>query len=362
VVPRLVRAIEALDYPAAKLQVMFVLEADDRETAAALAAASLPGFVEVIFAPPGEPRTKPRALNVALPLARGEFVTVYDAEDVPDPGQLRLAVSYFRRSGPDVACLQARLVIDNVADCWLTRMFAIEYAALFDVTNPALARFDLPVPLGGTSNHFRRSVLQALGGWDAWNVTEDADLGIRLAAAGYRVVDLPSSTLEEAPRQLGAWLQQRTRWMKGFLQVSVTHSRRPRATLRELGTARALGALAVSFGTVASALGFPIFMVLAGRAAITGELFQADTPLGIASASIGLTLFAAGLLALTLPPLAALRRRDWMRLAPLVALMPVYYCLVSLAAWRGLGEFVLKPQRWNKTEHGLAKTSRAGLV
>jgi hypothetical protein len=362
IVPRLLRAIAAIDYPASKLDVKFIIEADDGETPAALASTDLPGFVEVIVAPPGEPRTKPRALNVALALARGEFVSVYDAEDVPDPGQLRLAVSLFRRSAPEVACLQARLVIDNAADCWLTRMFALEYSALFDVTNPALVRFDLPVPLGGTSNHFRRSVLQSLGGWDAWNVTEDADLGMRLAMAGYRVRDLPSTTLEEAPRHLGAWLRQRTRWMKGFLQVSVTHSRRPVRALGQLGTARAFGAAAVSFGTVASALGFPILMILAVDAVASGRLLEAHTTMEIASASIGLTLFAAGFLALVLPPSAGLYRRGWTRLLPLVALMPVYYCLVSLAAWRGLVEFVLAPQRWNKTEHGLAKTSRAGLV
>ena len=362
VAARLLRAIAAHDYPAPKLDVKLIIEADDRDTAAALAAITLPGFVEVIVAPPGEPRTKPRALNVALPLARGEFVAVYDAEDVPDPGQLRLAVSIFERSEPDVACLQGRLVIDNDADSWLTRMFAIEYSALFDVTNPALARFDLPVPLGGTSNHVRRSVLQALGGWDSWNVTEDADLGIRLAAAGYRVADLPSSTLEEAPRHLGAWLRQRTRWMKGFLQVTVTHSRHPLATFRQLGAARAFGAMAISFGTVASAFGFPAFMVLAVDALLSGRLLQAETPIEIAGASVGTTLFVAGLLALTLPPLEALRRRRWARLLPLIPLMPVYYCLVSLAAWRGLIEFVLEPQRWNKTEHGLARTSRAGLL
>ena len=362
IVPRLLRAVTAIDYPASKLDVKFIVEADDGETAAALASAHLPGFVEVIVAPPGEPRTKPRALNVALPLARGEFVTVYDAEDVPDPGQLRLAVSLFRRSEPEVACLQARLVIDNAADCWLTRMFALEYAALFDVTNPALVRFDLPVPLGGTSNHFRRSVLQSLGGWDPWNVTEDADLGMRLAMAGYRVADLPSSTLEEAPRHFGAWLRQRTRWMKGFLQVSVTHTRRPVRILGQLGAARALGAIAVSFGTVASALGFPILMVVAVDPVASGRLLEVRTDLEIASASIGATLFAAGLLALVLPPAAGLYRRGWTRLLPFVALTPVYYCLVSIAAWRGLIEFVVAPQRWNKTEHGLAKTSRAGLV
>ncbi|MGA0597411.1 glycosyltransferase [Enterovirga sp. CN4-39] len=363
VLPRLLAALEAIDYPAAKLDAKLIIEADDRETAAALAGVRLPGFIEVITAPPGEPRTKPRALNVALPLARGEFVTVYDAEDVPDPDQLRLAVSVFERSAPQVACLQARLVIDNTGDSWLTRMFTIEYAALFDVLNPALARFDLPVLLGGTSNHFRRPVLQALGGWDAWNVTEDADLGIRLAAAGYRVADLPSATREEAPAHLGAWLRQRTRWMKGLLQVSVTHSRSPAALFRELGTARALGALALTFGSVASAAGFPFLMVLALDAVLTGRLFQPQSLLDITAAAVGSTLFAAGLLALTLPPIEALRRRRWPGLLAHVALMPAYYCLVSVAAWRGLLEFVLQPQRWNKTEHGLSRTTGgAGLT
>jgi glycosyltransferase XagB len=147
---------------------------------------------------PARPRTKPRAPNIALPLARGEFVAVYDAEDMPQPDQLRLAVETFAREPVNVGCVQARLVINNTEDSWITRFFTIEYATLFDVINPGLANLDMPVPLGGTSNDFRRSVLQRLRGWDAWNVTEDADLGIRLFMAGYRVADLPSSTLEEA--------------------------------------------------------------------------------------------------------------------------------------------------------------------
>ena len=358
VVPKLVRALEALDYPAPKLDVKILIETNDRETAEALAGLRLPGFVEVITVPPGEPRTKPRALNVGLALARGEFLVIYDAEDVPDPGQLRLAVSTFRRSEPDLACLQARLVIDNSADGLLTRFFAVEYATLFDVTNPALVCFDLPVPLGGTSNHLRTAVLRELGGWDAWNVTEDADLGLRLAAAGFRVGDLPSATLEEAPRHAGSWLRQRTRWMKGFLQVSVVHSRRPLRNLRRLGPVRMFGAAAVTAGTVASALAYPFLVVLAIDAVVTGRLFRPEGPVGVALSALGLTLFAAGLLALTIPPLEALRRRRWWSLMPLVALMPAYYGLVSLAAWCAVAEFLFHPERWNKTEHGLARTSR----
>jgi cellulose synthase/poly-beta-1,6-N-acetylglucosamine synthase-like glycosyltransferase len=262
VLARLVEAITAIDYPPPKLDVKFVIEADDEEMHQALDGMRLPAIFEVIVAPPGEPRTKPRALNVALPLARGDIVAIYDAEDVPHPNQLRLAVKTFARVPLNVACLQARLVIDNTDDTWITRFFTIEYATLFDVINPGLSRLDMPIPLGGTSNHFRRSVLQRLRGWDAWNVTEDADLGIRLVLAGYRVGDLPSPTIEEAPSNLGAWINQRTRWMKGFMQVCVTHSRQPLRGLRSLGPARFFGALTMTFGTVAAALGYPFFTVL----------------------------------------------------------------------------------------------------
>ena len=357
VLPKLIRALAALDYPAPKLDIKLLLEADDRETAAALADVRLPGFVEVVVAPPGQPRTKPRALNVGLPLARGRFVAVYDAEDVPDPNQLRLAVSIFERSAPDIACLQGRLVIDNMRDGLLTRLFSIEYATLFDVTNPALARYDLPVPLGGTSNHFRTDILQALGGWDAWNVTEDADLGLRLASAGYRVGDLPSATLEEAPRHIGEWLRQRTRWMKGFLQVTITHTRQPLRNWRRLGTARLFGAAAVSLGTVASAFGFPVFMAYAIAEMVSGRMLHATSPAEILLAALGTTLFAAGLLTLLVLPVVAVLRRGRAGLIPLVLAMPLYYCLVSVAAWRGLAELLLAPHRWNKTEHGLARTS-----
>ncbi len=362
VLPKLLRALAALDYPAAKLDVKILVEAGDGETRAALAALRRPGFVEVVVVPPGVPRTKPRALNVGLDLAAGEFVAVYDAEDVPDPDQLRLAVSLFDRAPGDVVCLQARLVIDNADDTLFTRLFAIEYAALFDVINPALARFDLPVPLGGTSNHFRTAVLRGLGGWDAWNVTEDADLGIRLAAAGYRVGDLPSATLEEAPRSLRPWMHQRTRWMKGFLQVAITHSRRPVGNLRNLGPVRLGGATSVTLGTVLSAFGFPFFTAAAAEALASGRLVTAATPLEILAASLSITLLCAGVVALTLPPLEALRRRRWWSLLPFVPLVPLYYGLVSIAAWRGLFELLAAPARWNKTEHGLARTSRAARL
>ncbi|MCB8822729.1 glycosyltransferase family 2 protein [Microvirga rosea] len=356
---RLVAALSQIDYPAAKLDIKFVLEADDEETPAALAAIAMPGCIDVIVAPPGHPRTKPRALNIALPLARGSYTVIYDAEDVPDADQLRMAVAGFAAAPPDTACLQARLTIDNTDDTWLTRLFTIEYAALFDVFNPGLAEIGSPVALGGTSNHFRTDVLRTIHGWDAWNVTEDADIGIRLARFGYRVRDLPSSTLEEAPLTLRAWMNQRTRWMKGFMQTSISHSRAPWKTMSQLGPWRWLAAMVLTYGTVMSALAFPIFTglfvyVWAGTPPVSrhGSLLHAWSG----------TLFVMGMAAMFLPACAALKRRRLWRLLPWVLLLPLYYGLVSMAAWRSIWEAMREPFRWNKTHHGFAKTSRSGLL
>lgn len=362
IVGRLIEALSRLDYPAAKLDIKLVLEADDHETPAALASVRLPGCVEIIVAPPGMPRTKPRALNVALPLARGRFTVIYDAEDMPDPGQLRLAVETFAHLAPDVACLQARLTIDNTDDSWLTRLFTIEYAALFDVFNPGLAEIGSPIALGGTSNHFRTEILKRIHGWDAWNVTEDADLGIRLARSGYRVEDLPSSTLEEAPITLRAWMHQRTRWMKGFVQTCTVHSRRPVTALRQLGVWRFMGAVIVSLATVLSALLYPVFTGLFVLLWSGGTLIHPGSEGSRILFAVSVTLFCAGAAAVFLPAIVGLKRRRLWRLLPWITLLPLYYVLVSLAAWRSLWELTVAPFRWNKTSHGLARTSRAARL
>lgn len=365
VVGRLLRGLARLDYPAAKLEILFLIEADDAETASALAAAPLPARFAVITVPPGLPRTKPRALNAALPLARGACLVVYDAEDVPDPGQLREAAAIFARTSVKTACLQGRLVIDNDRDAWTARMLALEYTALFDVLNPALASWRLPIPLGGTSTHFRTPVLRALFGYDAWNVTEDADLGLRLARAGYHVGDLPSDTLEEAPVAFRPWLRQRTRWMKGFLQTSLTHGRRPHETARQLGFLDGLCALALVPGTVGSALAYPILMLgsladlvsFLRDGAPAAPAFWPNLPGGTAA-----TVFVSGLLAMMLPAALGCVRRGWWDLLAWVPLLPVHFLLVSLGAWLGLIELVTAPQRWNKTEHGLSRHSRSGSL
>ena len=218
VIEDLIRAFDAIDYPKAKLDIKLVVERRDLETLSRIAELSLPARYEVIVAPPGEPSTKPRALNIALACARGELIAVFDAEDAPAPDQLRLAASRFA-SEKTLDCLQARLSVRNREDSWLSKLFSIEYAALFDLINPGLCALELPIALGGTSNHFRVRSLTAVGGWDEWNVAEDADLGIRLARFGYRVASLDSETSEEAPHELANWFRQRVRWEKGWIRL-----------------------------------------------------------------------------------------------------------------------------------------------
>ncbi len=215
----LMTAIDALDYPREKLDVILVIEPDDLATRMAIARLGPMPHVRTLVAPAVAPQTKPKALNWALPFAYGSFVAVFDAEDRPEAGQLRAALDAFERHGKDVACAQASLCIDNESHSWLSRMFAAEYAGQFDAYLLGMSDMKLPLPLGGSSNHFRTATLREVGGWDACNVTEDADLGFRLARFGYRSVTFPSTTFEEAPIRFSAWLKQRSRWMKGWLHL-----------------------------------------------------------------------------------------------------------------------------------------------
>ena len=249
VVEDLVKAIDALDYPKSKLDIKLVVEQRDIETFSRIVELRLPGRYEVVVAPSGKPQTKPRALNIALSSARGELIVVYDAEDIPAPDQLRSAASRFA-ADKDLDCLQARLAIRNHGESWLSKLFAIEYAILFDVINPGLCALNLPIPLGGTSNHFRVRSLVGVGAWDEWNVTEDADLGIRLSRFGYRVKALDSDTWEEAPFEIGNWFRQRVRWQKGWMQTLIVHSRRPIFFWRDLGPRRAVAATTLIVGAI----------------------------------------------------------------------------------------------------------------
>jgi glycosyltransferase XagB len=353
----LVAAIRALDYPREKLDVKLVLEADDLETKRALDRLDLGPPFEIIVAPAVGPRTKPKALNVALPLARGQFTVVYDAEDAPESDQLRLAVEKFMASDSRLACVQASLTIDNTADNWLARMFTADYAGQFDVFLPGLAALRLPFPLGGSSNHFRTAALRQIGGWDPYNVTEDADLGIRLYRLGYRASILPSATYEEAPARFVAWLKQRTRWYKGWMQTWLVHMRRPGALVRDLGPGGAVIFQLVLGCNVLAALVHPAFII-----ALCCAFLAAPAPQAVAAITDVAPIFAATILcgyaSTIVLGLAGLARRGLVRHGWVLALTPLYWLLLSLAAWRAFFQLLSEAQRWEKTEHGLAKTSR----
>jgi cellulose synthase/poly-beta-1,6-N-acetylglucosamine synthase-like glycosyltransferase len=355
---QLIAAIDAIDYPRAKLDIKLVLEEDDLATKQALDALNLGPAYEIIVAPAGAPRTKPRALNVALPLLRGTFVAVFDAEDVPDPSQLREAAERFERAPRTLACLQACLAIDNIDDSWLTRLFALEYAVLFDVLHQGMAGLQLPIPLGGSSNHFRTNVLRKVGGWDAWNVTEDADLGLRLARFGYRTATIASSTREEAPAFLATWLKQRRRWSKGWMQTFVTLSRNPRRLLRELGLVQTFVLIVMMTALVIVPLFWPLFTGFVIHDLVTSGLPAPVTGFALIEATlwISVVLFGAG--STIWLALLGMRRRKLLGLWPYLPLILPYYCLMSVAAWASLYDLIMRPHHWHKTEHGLARSSR----
>jgi len=358
VAPHLAAALDAIDYPRGKLDIKLVLEADDVATRHALEVLPLSPCYEIIVAPPGFPRTKPRALNVALPLLRGELVAVFDAEDVPAPRQLRAAAERFLRAPRRLACLQASLAIDNIDDSWLTKLFAIEYAILFDVLHQGTAGLRLPLALGGSSNHFRTEVLREVGGWDAWNVTEDADLGLRLARFGYRTATLGSCTHEEAPARLKAWLTQRRRWSKGWMQTFITLSRDPPRLLREVGL-RQLSVLVMMM--TALVIVPPLWPIYAGLIVYDLASYGLPTPttsFAVLESTLWVSVAAFGAGSLIWLALLGMRRRDLLGLWPYLPLLLPYHFLMSVAAWAALFDLFLHPFHWHKTEHGLARSSR----
>ncbi|WP_377294983.1 glycosyltransferase family 2 protein [Rhizobium sp. SG2393] len=350
---QLVAALDQLDWPVSRLDIKLVCEADDAETLSALRAMALKPHYEIVEVPPALPRTKPKALAYALAGARGEFLTVYDAEDRPHPLQLREAAATFRAAPDHVACLQAPLVIANADASWLSANFAIEYAGLFRKLLPMLARRGLPLPLGGTSNHFRTEALRAAGGWDPFNMTEDADLGLRLHRLGFRTRVITRPTFEDAPTSPAIWMPQRVRWFKGWLQTWLVMIRAPRRWWREMGARAFLASQLMIGGLLFSALVHPLMLAFAVLVLVRYGLDPAylGTPMSRLLAVLDLVNMAgsyAALLSLGFSAMGPAERRKvghgWLRL-------PVYWLMISLCAWRAVGELYRRPFVWNKTPH-----------
>ena len=340
----LVANLARLDYPRDRLQALIVLEADDLATRSAFHALDLPSFMQVLVAPPGEPRTKPRACNIALELAKGSLVVIYDAEDAPDPQQLREAAARFAADAADLACLQAPLLIETPRYlAFIAEQFRLEYAALFQVLLPAYARWGLPFPLGGTSNHFKISALLAVGGWDAYNVTEDADIGFRLASAGYRLGVIERPTLETAPTSLDQWGPQRARWIKGHLQTLAVHlrgeaRRQPRTLL----------ALIVTLGIpiAASNLHAPAMLIAGVGMAVN---WSADGELSVTLGDLTLYMFG-WVVSAACAAVGLLRSGERPRFLHLFG-MVAYWMMWIFASPRAVWQFFFAPHRWDKTRH-----------
>ena len=352
IVGQLVANLGSIDWPAEKLEVLILIEEEDTLTRDALAAASPPANFHVVTIPKGSPQTKPRACNVGLFFATGEYLVIYDAEDTPDPDQLKKAYLAFRRGGDKTVCIQASLNYFNAEENVLTRMFTLEYSYWFDYMLAGLDAADLPIPLGGTSNHFRTSALNELGGWDPYNVTEDADLGIRASALGYRVGVVNSTTMEEANTSVPNFIRQRSRWIKGYMQTTLVHARRPRQLIREIGLRRFLSFALLIGGTPLTFLGvLPLYAVTLFTIFIPTQVLSQFFPVWLLW--ICLINFIIGNSVMVYLSMMGPYKRGTFNLTLWALLNPIYWILHSIASYKALWQLITKPHYWEKTEHGL---------
>lgn len=355
VVPQFVKSMRAIDYPANKLQILFLTEEDDVETRKAILSLHLPSHFIVLTVPDGSPRTKPRACNYGLVEATGQYVVIYDAEDVPDPLQLKKAVLAFANHGPELACVQAKLNFYNPRQNLLTRWFTAEYSLWFDLILPGLQKMKLAIPLGGTSNHFPVQTLRALGGWDAFNVTEDCDLGLRLSWFHLNTIVVDSTTYEEANSRVKNWIRQRSRWIKGYMQTYLVHMREPMHYLRQKRLRELFSLQVVIGGKTAILLINPLMWLLLTLSLIFrqqvasafGTLFPAPI-LFIGVITLFLGNFFYGFIYLL-----GCMKREQFSLVKWMLLIPVYWFLASVAACMALYELFTRPHYWQKTMHGL---------
>lgn len=353
VVGRLVENLGRLDYPADKLEVIILVEEEDDETQDAVARSEPPENFIVLTVPKGTPQTKPRACNAGLQVARGEYLVIYDAEDAPEPDQLKKTVIAFSRTDASTVVMQASLNYFNTRENALTRLFALEYSYWFDYMLAGLDVADLPIPLGGTSNHFRTTALRELGGWDPYNVTEDADLGIRASALGYRVGVVNSTTMEEATSRTGIFIGQRSRWIKGYMQTALVHARQPRKLIREIGLRRFFSFALLIGGTPITFLGvLPFTALTIASFFIPWAEFATALPAVVFWLCILNFLIGNGLMVYL--NMMGPYKRGTFWLVGWALLNPVYWLLHSIASYKALWQLITKPHYWQKTEHGLS--------
>ena len=362
-VPLIVERLNNLDYPHHKLDIRILLEEDDLETLEAFQKFDLPPHYTLLVVPDSQPHTKPKACNYGLIRARGDYVVIYDAEDMPERDQLKKVHLAFQKLPDNYACVQAKLNYYNSTQNILTKWFTHEYSTWFDVLLVGVMTFKFPLPLGGTSNHFKTDVLREIGAWDPFNVTEDADLGIRLHKLNYKTVVLDSYTFEEANSNLKNWVRQRSRWIKGYLQTWFVHMRNPIKFMKSVGFSGFVGFQAMMLGTPLIPLMNPFFWIMTlswylYEPAVITTLFPGPLYY-IASAQLilGNFIFVYTHLVGTYTVVRDGEVKGKMNLSYAIVaagvLMPVYWILMSVAAYIALFQLITNPHYWEKTDHGL---------
>lgn len=354
VIPQFIRAMSQLDYPKDKLQVLLLLEEDDKESVEKVQEMNLPDFFSVRVIPHGRPKTKPKALNFGLMHATGTYAVIYDAEDVPDPFQLKKTVLAFERSPESIVCIQAKLNFYNPHQNLLTRIFTAEYSLWFDLVLPGLQSIGAPIPLGGTSNHFRVRDLISLSGWDAFNVTEDCDLGMRLAKRGYRTAIVNSTTMEEANSRIFNWYGQRSRWIKGYIQTYLVHTRTSPNTAKAFTQKDRLVFQVVVGGKILSMFINPFMWVITGSyfafRPVLGPVIESFYPTPVLY--MGALCLVFGNFLYMYSYMIGCMKREHYGLIKFALVTPFYWLAMSIAAWRAVFEIMYKPHYWSKTVHG----------
>jgi cellulose synthase/poly-beta-1,6-N-acetylglucosamine synthase-like glycosyltransferase len=355
-IKKLIWNLQSLDYPREKLDIKLIIEEDDDKTLNAVRDLDFPAIFEVIVVPFHMPKTKPKACNYGLHFSRGKYLTIYDAEDIPDTDQLKKVVALFNKLPSNYICVQSALNYFNRGENFLTRMFTLEYSYWFDYMLPGLDTLDIPIPLGGTSNHFKMANLIELGAWDPFNVTEDADLGLRAYSKGYKVAIINSTTYEEANNDFFNWIRQRSRWIKGYMQTYLVHMRNPRKLLKKVGWR---GFLGFNFFIGATPITFLVYPILLS-VFIAYVTFDLDSireifPDWVLFMSI-FNLMVGNILMIYVNMMAVFKRRYYELILFAIA-NPIYWLMHSVSAYKGLWQLIVNPFYWEKTNHGLSKVN-----
>ncbi len=355
VLPQFVSAMSKMDYPKDKLQVMLLLEENDPETVQKAREFNLPSYFEIVVVPDSKPKTKPKACNYGLLKTTGEYVVIYDAEDVPDVQQLKKAYLAFKSLPETVKCVQAKLNYYNPKQNLLTRLFTSEYSLWFDLTLPGLQSMQALIPLGGTSNHFRVEDLRHMNGWDAFNVTEDCDLGIRLAKRGFTTAVIDSTTLEEANSDYANWILQRSRWIKGYIQSYFVHMRNPKSFIKDKKVVHLVALQTIVGGKILSLFINPfmwlitlLYFIL--RAQI-GDFVESLYPSVVFYMAV-FCLIGGNFLYIYYYMIGCAKRGHY-GLIIYSLVIPFYWLSMSIAAWLAVYKLITAPHHWAKTRHGL---------